>query len=80
MPSLMVEGPDGRLRPTCVRCGRATRRGRRLCEKCGACYVDAANTRALRREDPETPEPGDYRSLEQRLAEGFAMLNGYPRS
>jgi hypothetical protein len=38
--------------------------------------VDAANTRALRQEDPETPEPGNHRSFDQRLAEGFAMLNG----
>ncbi len=76
MASLMVPGPDGRWYPACVQCGRETKRGRRLCDRCGARYVEGANTRAWRSEDPESPEPADRRSFGQRLAEGFAMLNG----
>ena len=76
MASLMVQGPDGRRFRACIRCGREVFDGLRLCIGCGARRLDAAHKRALKREDPETPEPPERRSFNQRLAEGFAMLGG----
>jgi len=58
----------------CTECGRNTRGGRPLCFRCRT-RIESEQRRVLRSEEADSDNALDERSIDDRLAEGFAMMN-----
>ena len=70
----LIADAEGYPFAACTECGRNTRGGRSLCFRCKT-RIESAQRRAMRREEADSGDALDERSLDDRLAEGFAMIN-----